>query len=76
MSNRLDQERQARLEPSRLKSCKEKLESLGFVVTKIGPRLDFEYRGSTVRLFPYSGWHTGKTIDDGRGFEKLLEQLK
>lgn len=76
MSNRLNQERQEHLEPLRLKGCKEKLESLGFEVKQIGPRLDFEYRGSTVRLFPYSGWHTGKTIDDGRGFEKLLEQLK
>ena len=29
-----------------------------------------------VKFFPYSGWHTGKSIKDGRGIENLLKQLK
>jgi len=31
--------------------------------------------GSTINFFPYSGWHSGKSIEDGRGFKNLLKQL-
>ena len=76
MSNRLDQERQAKLEPQRLKSCKDKLEGLGFDVIANGTtRLEFTYKGGVIYFYPYSGWHTGKTINDGRGFDNLLRQL-
>ncbi len=36
----------------------------------------FEHQGQIVIFFPYSGWHTGKSILDGRGLNKLLTQLK
>lgn len=76
MSNRLDQEREERLQPQRMESCQKKLEELGFTVHSDGSTmLEFEYKGSVVKFWPYSGWHTGKTIHDGRGFNQLLEQL-
>lgn len=76
MSNRLDQEREARLAPKRMNSCKEKLESLGFEVQQIDhTRLEFLYNGKKIMVYPYSGWHTGASIKDGRGFEHLLDQL-
>ena len=77
MSNRLNQEREEQLQPQRIKSCKEKLESLGFDVRQTDPtKLEFDYKGSKIKFYPYSGWHSGRTIKDGRGFSDLLRQLK
>ena len=74
---RLDQNRQQELEPKRIASCKNKLIELGFEITyEDHTRIEFNFKESKVSLWPYSGWHTGKTIKDGRGFEKLLKQLK
>jgi len=76
MSNRLNQEREAELQPVRMKNCKEKLESLGFEVISDGEtKLSFQFKGDIVFFWPYSGWHTGKNIKDGRGFSKLLAQI-
>lgn len=77
MSDRLNQEREKRLEPKRMKSCREKLESLGFKVESFGgKRLEFEFQDEKVQHFPYSGWHSGKSIKDGRGFSNLLKQIE
>jgi hypothetical protein len=76
MSNREDQEREARLRPKRIESCVETLTAMGFACTNDNTKVTFEYKGHKVILYPYSGWHTGKSIKDGRGFEKLLKQLK
>ena len=77
MSNRLDQEKEERLQPQRIKSCKSVLEKLGFEVKENGEtELQFMFKGSLVKFWPYSGWHTGKTIQDGRGFDRLLRQIK
>lgn len=76
MSSRLDQEREEKLQPQRIRACKEKLESMGFTVESDGhTQLTFEFKGSKIQFWPYSGWHTGKTIHDGRGFNRLLAQL-
>jgi len=76
MSNRLDQEREEKLQPIRMEGCKKKLEELGFEVEEVGgTQLRFMYKGSKVVFFPYSGWHSGKTIKDGRGFQRLLRQI-
>lgn len=77
MSNRLNQKREKELQPKRVESTKDKLKSLGFEVTQHGKtKLTFSFKGSEVSFFPYSGWHTGKTIKDGRGFFKLLKQVQ
>jgi len=72
---RLDIERQLSLEPERVRVTKEQLEGLGFTVESFGNRLEFEYNGSIVRFWPYSGWFAGKSILDGRGFKHLLKQI-
>ena len=72
---RLNKDRQDKLEPLRLKSCKKKLEELGYEVEEKGKRLEFAYKGHIVLFWAYSGWHTGKSIKDGRGFGNLLRQL-
>ena len=38
--------------------------------------IEFEFKGSPVRFFPFTGWATGKTIKDGRGLQNLLKQIK
>jgi hypothetical protein len=73
---RLDIERQKKLEPSRLNSTKELIQDMGYTITKeTKTELQFKFRGETVHFFPYSGWHSGKSIRDGRGFSKLLKQI-
>jgi hypothetical protein len=76
MSNRLDQERKARLEPARIKSCSEKLESLGYQVTQNHVALEFIFKGNKITFYPYSGWYSGKGIGSDRGFNKLLKKLE
>lgn len=75
--SRLDIDRQIELEPKRIEYCRGRLESLGFKVeTTNSNELRFEFKGHIIKLFPYSGWASGKTIVDGRGINELLNQLK
>lgn len=77
MGKRLNIERQNELEPDRMKYAIKKITELGFEITdNDGKSIEFIFKKAPVRLFPYSGWHTGKTIQDGRGISKLLKQLK
>jgi len=73
---RLDQERQKKLEPERIASTSKILEDRGFEVSRDSTKVWFQWKGETVTFFPYSGWHSGKSIKDGRGFANLLRQLK
>lgn len=76
MSQRLDQERESRLQPHRIAFVKSKLEQRGYELTFTGKdRVEFEHNGHTIKFWPYSGWHSGKTIVDGRGFKSLFRQL-
>lgn len=75
--SRLNKERQLELEPKRMQYAMNVLTKMGFKPEVIGDtKIQFEFKGSPVSLYPYSGWHTGKTITDGRGIELLLKQLK
>lgn len=68
-------ERKEQLQPNRAKVARSVLTELGYVCTGDDTELRFEFNGSTVRYYPYTGWHTGKTINDGRGFSNLLRQI-
>ena len=74
---RLDSDRQKELEPKRIQFAKEAIDEVGYRITyEDKTKIQFQFKGEIVTLFPYSGWHTGKSIVDGRGIEKLLEQIK
>ena len=74
---RLNIERQLNLEPQRMEYAIEELKKLGYTITyRDKTKIKFGYMDAYVTLFPYSGWHTGKSIKDGRGLQKLLNQLK
>lgn len=74
---RLDKDREAELQPVRMRFAKVALEELGYSILKEDKTsLQFYFKGEVVTLFPYSGWHTGKSIIDGRGIHKLLKQIR
>lgn len=74
---RLNQERQADLEPKRMEYAKSQLKALGCeIIQETSNRLDFMFKGAKIQFYPYSGWHTGKTVKDGRGWKKLYNQIK
>lgn len=76
MSNRLNQEREQRLQPERIKMAIESLTHLGLApYCTSSTEVRFKYKGHEIKYFPYSGWHTGKTIKDGRGYKHLFGQL-
>ena len=75
--SRLNEERQKKLEPQRIAYCKGKLEEMGYVIRQETDRsLKFLHRGNLITFFPYSGWHSGKGIVDGRGFKELVKKLQ
>ena len=73
---RLNTERQKKLEPKRIQNAMDEIRGLGLDVELIGNRLEFEFKGYTVSYWPYTGWASGKTIKDGRGFNNLYNQIK
>jgi hypothetical protein len=74
---RLNQERQKELEPERIDYAIRVVENTGCRVHyRSGTEIRFMFNKHEVRLFPYSGWHSGKSIVDGRGIDKLLKQIK
>jgi hypothetical protein len=74
---RLNQERQNELEPKRLEYAKEQITKLGYAIDfENDTMIRFLFKGHPVSFFPYSGWHSGSTIKDGRGLQKLLKQIK
>jgi len=75
MSNRLNQEKEKKLQPLRMDKAVSELENRGFEVTHDETRIDFKFNGKVVLYFPYSGWASGSSIKDGRGLNRLLRQL-
>lgn len=74
---RLDKDREARLQPVRMKRAMNMLKEMGYDPREIGDsKIAFtHFKGSRVTFWPYSGWHSGKDIEDGRGLDHLLNQL-
>ncbi len=73
---RLDIERQNKLEPQRMAFAKHELYKLEIpILSFTDTEITFLFKGEKCKLFPYSGWHSGKGIKDGRGIKKLLNQL-
>lgn len=74
---RLDKERQKELEPKRMEFAEEKLAEMGIVsVRATDSELEFEWRGNTIKFFPYSGWFQGAGIASGWGINALIKRLK
>ena len=67
---RLNQERQAQLEPRRIEVAIAEIQKFGYEVTQVdSTQIQFKYKGHTVNYWPYSGWASGGSIQDGRGLK-------
>lgn len=76
MSNRLNQEREKKLQPIRMTNAFNWLKENNFNPIKLDDTtIQFLFKGSIVNYYPYSGWATGKQIKDGRGWKNLQKQL-
>lgn len=75
MSNRLDKERESELQPRRMQFALDELKKLGYQTEFDHTKIEFSHNGNKIQFFPYSGWHTGKGIIDGRGWKNLKKQL-
>ena len=74
---RLNIERLNKLEPIRVQKARSALENLGLeVVCCTTHQIAFILNGNIIKFFPYSGWHSGKGIPDGRGYQKLMKKIK
>lgn len=62
---RLDTERQNELGPKRMEYAEEQLKKLGFsYLVHDGNKITFFFKDEKIQLFPFTGWHTGKSIVD------------
>ncbi len=69
--------RQRELEPTRIDFAKRQIERAGFKITfESDKKLCFMFKDKEVSFFPYSGWASGASIEDGRGIKNLIKQLK
>ncbi len=74
---RKNPERVAELQPHRMQDARDMLEQLNIPITfEDETTIKFTFNGNTITYFPYTGWHTGKGIKDGRGIANLYKQLK
>lgn len=74
---RLNIERQKELEPKRMEYAIQEIEKLGHQIEyRDDVKIKFTFKGFTVTFYPYSGWAAGKSINDGRGIENLLKQIR
>ena len=73
---RLNIERQLELEPKRMEYAMQKIKEKGFNPIQVSnTEINFDRGGHKIYFFPYSGWHSGSGIKQGRGINKLLKQL-
>lgn len=75
---RLDIEKQKEIEPERMDYAIGQLHKAGIksmVIIKENC-IEFYFKSEKIKFFPYTGWATGKSIKDGRGLQKLLDQIK
>lgn len=74
--SRLDKQRQLDLQPKRMAYAVKTIREKGYVPVQVNENeIYFNYKDKIIRYFPYSGWHTGKSIKDGRGFHNLIKQI-
>lgn len=62
--------------PKRMHFATVELMKRGVQVVQVNPeKIEFDFKGEKVSFWPYTGWASGKSIEDGRGIKKLLKQL-
>ncbi len=72
----IDKDKKIELQPGRMEYAIKELSSIVSLTSITETEIQFYWKGELVRFFPYTGWHSGKTIVDGRGIHNLIKQLK
>jgi hypothetical protein len=63
-------------ERGKLHSAVEEISKLGYEIWYLVPNeIRFMFNGYIVKFFPNNGWHSGRSIKDGRGIKHLLDQI-
>ena len=75
MSKRLDQDREAIETPHRIETAMNEIKAKGYNPVNDGTSVFFFFKGNRVVFHAYSGWASGKGINDGRGLKRLLTQI-
>lgn len=71
------QNRRQALQPNRVEYAKKELAKRKIeIIFEDETTLQFEFNGNKINFYPFTGWFSGKGIEDGRGIRKLLKQLK
>lgn len=61
-----------------VKNLIDNLTQMGYSITENPDNKSFSFihKGNTITVWPKKEWFSGKGITDGRGLDKLLQQLK
>ena len=63
-------------ESGKMREAKKEIIGLGFdIIFQTEKEIHFLFKENIVRYYPDTGWHSGKSIKDGRGLNNLLHQL-
>lgn len=74
--SRIDPELVKEITPQRMKYAIDKIKAKGYEITdQDDTKIQFQFKGNQITMYPYSGWHTGKGIVDGRGINELIKQI-
>lgn len=69
-------QRRKLLEDFRINNAKKLLKAAGIVYTTPNPsKIQIMFNDEPISFWPYTGWHSGKSIEAGRGIENLLKQI-
>lgn len=65
------------IQKERLEYAEMQILSIGIDITfTCESRIEFYYNDELIQYYPFKAWATGKSIEDGRGLNNLLKQLK
>lgn len=69
-------EKKLLLEAQRVKNAQALLTKSGIAFTMQNPvNIIINHDGHQISFWPYTGWHSGKSITAGRGIKNLIKQL-
>lgn len=52
------------------------IKKLGFIICiENNATISFIFKDRKILMYPFTGWHSGKSIKDGRGIHNLIKQI-
>lgn len=65
-------------EPSRTEYARQLIENLGYKTEydSVNKCLTFQLNSNIIKMYPFTGWFTGRGIGDGRGIHNLIRKLE